>query len=113
MSYPKRSLTLWVLALCLLLTMGVSPAFAKPQAASSDTSSDTAKKAKKSRKKSKATETVAEPASAAPCANSGRFDARGESDQHHSGVHAGGRYQKNQDGIRKFQSSNRRRAGQR
>jgi len=64
MSYPKRNLTLWVLALCLLLPMGVSPAFAKPQAASSDTSSDTAKKAKKSRKKSKATESVAEPAGA-------------------------------------------------
>ena len=62
MSYPKRNLTLWVLSLCLLLPMGVSPAFAKPQAASSDTSSDTAKKAKKSRKKSKATESVAEPA---------------------------------------------------
>ena len=71
MSYPKRNLILWVLALCLLLTMGVSPAFAKPQAASSDTSSDTAKKTKKSRKKSKATESVAEPASAAPAPTPG------------------------------------------
>jgi hypothetical protein len=71
MSYPKRNLTLWVLALCLLLTMGVSPGFAKPQAASSDTSSDTAKKAKKSRKKSKATESVAESVSAAPAPTPG------------------------------------------
>ena len=49
MSYPRRNLTLWVLALCLLLSMGVSPAFARPQAASGDTSS-TRQKAKKGRK---------------------------------------------------------------
>ena len=71
MSYPKRNLTLWVLALCLLLTMGVSTAFAKPQAASGDTNSDTTKKPKRSRKKSKATESVAEPASAAPAPTPG------------------------------------------
>ena len=71
MSYPRRSLTLWGLALCLLLTVGVSPAFAKLQAASSDTGSDTTKKPKKSRKKSTATESVGEPASAAPAPTPG------------------------------------------
>jgi hypothetical protein len=51
--------------------MGVSPAFARPQAASGDTSSDTTKKAKKGSKKSEATESVAEPASAAPAPTPG------------------------------------------
>jgi hypothetical protein len=51
--------------------MGVSPAFARPQAASGDTGSDTTKKPKKSRKKSTATESVGEPASAAPAPTPG------------------------------------------
>jgi len=51
--------------------VGVSPAFAKPQGTSSDTSSDTTKKPKKSRKKSTATESVGEPASAAPAPTPG------------------------------------------
>jgi hypothetical protein len=71
MSYPSRNLILCGLALFLLLTMGVSPAFAKPQAASGDTNSDTTKKPKKSHKKSKATEPVAEPASVAPARTPG------------------------------------------
>jgi len=71
MNYPRRNLTLGALALCLLLTMVVSPALSKPQAASSDTNSDTVKKPKTRRnKKLITTESAAEPASAAPAATS-------------------------------------------
>jgi len=51
MNQPSVRLTLWALALCLLLTTAVSPSLAKTQAGSCDTSSDTIKKSKKKSKK--------------------------------------------------------------
>ncbi len=43
MNYSPKKLALWMLAFCLLLTVAISPALAKPQA--SDTSSAAAKPA--------------------------------------------------------------------
>lgn len=53
MNHSGYRLTLWMLTLCLLLAVDISPALAKPQAASSDTPSSetTAKKSKKNSKK--------------------------------------------------------------
>ncbi len=39
MKRSRSKLTLWMLAFCLLLTVGISPALAKAQASSNDTSS--------------------------------------------------------------------------
>jgi hypothetical protein len=71
MNYPRRKLSLWALAFCLVLTLVGSPASAKPQAASGKPSSETTKKPNKSGKNSKAIESVAEPASAAPAPGPG------------------------------------------
>jgi hypothetical protein len=67
MNYPGRNLTLWVVALCVLLTMVVLPARASAQTTTSDAQSDTTKKHKKQRSKKVITmDPAAEPASAAP-----------------------------------------------
>src|SRR5208282_365916 len=39
MNHSQSKLTLWMLAFCLIITIGISPALAKPQASSADTSS--------------------------------------------------------------------------
>lgn len=72
MNRSRHKLTLWMLALCLVLTVVISPALAKTQASSGGTSSpDTTKKSKKKSKKDKASadDTVAA-AAAAPASTS-------------------------------------------
>ncbi len=45
MSYSSRRLTFWMLAFCLMLTIGISPTLAKAQANSTDNNSAAAKPA--------------------------------------------------------------------
>jgi len=45
MNHSQKKLTLWMLAFCLMLTVGISPALAKAQASSTGTSSTAAKPA--------------------------------------------------------------------
>ncbi len=64
MNHSGYKLTLWMLTLCLLLAVTISPALAKPQAASSDTPSPETT-TRKSKKKSKKDGAAAEDKSAA------------------------------------------------
>jgi hypothetical protein len=45
MNHSQNKLTLWMLAFCLIITIGISPALAKAQAGSTDTNSAAGKPA--------------------------------------------------------------------